>query len=140
MDKVALIACCSKKNPEGTTARTVYASSLFRKSLAWAELQQPKAIYVLSAMLGLVGIDDEIRPYEFKMPHSKRERQIWAVYIMQHLHALQDVPYTHFIVLAGRLYRDPLVSHLPYHSVPLQGLGIGQQEQALKHWIEETSA
>lgn len=139
MDKVALIACCSKKNPEGTTARTVYASSLFRKSLAWAELQQPKAIYVLSAMLGLVGIDDPMRPYDFKMPSSKRERQIWAIDIMQHLHLLHDVQYTHFIVLAGRLYRDLLVQHLPYHSVPLQGLGIGQQEQALKQWIEEAS-
>jgi hypothetical protein len=101
----------------------MYRSQLFRKSVAWADAHG-HAWAVLSARHGLLMPTDVICPYNVTladMPRVNRER--WAVTTRQKIFAAFGG--STYIVLAGADYRAA-VAGLP-HTVPMEGLGIGQQ-------------
>lgn len=137
--RITLIACCSEKHAVvRSPARLVYASDLFKKSLAWAE-RFGGTPYVLSAKHGLIGLDEEIAPYDMTLRDLNKAGRIkWA---QKTFHALQKAiqPGDEVFVLAGRLYREHLIEPLTSFgcvvSVPMQGLGIGQQKKWLRQSI-----
>lgn len=140
---MVLIACSASKLSHAAPARDLYASDLFRKSLAWAESLQDeggKAIFVLSAKHGLVPLDRVIEPYDVALVNmTAPKRRVWAHAAWQHLsHHISEG--TDIVFLAGRLYRDDLVARMLSNGVaperikvPLEGLGIGQQ----KRWLAQ---
>src|SRR5262245_7291325 len=65
---MVIVACGAKKLDRAARARDLYVGSYFRACLAYALAIAPaKDIFVLSAKYGLIGINDQIEPYDLKM-------------------------------------------------------------------------
>lgn len=128
MRKIVLISCASKKRPQKLRARELYISDLFRKELLYAQKLAPDQIFVLSAKYGLVGLDEEIEPYDMTLnTMSSREIKRWAEDVIIQLSEKAELRNDQFVFLAGEKYRRYIVPHLAHVEIPLEGLTIGRQ-------------
>lgn len=128
MKKIILISCVSKKLDKKAKAKDLYVSSLFKKNLKYAETLKPDLIFILSAKYGLLSLDKEISPYDLTLNSmTQDEIKIWANEVLIQLKKLTDLNVDKFIFLAGNNYRKYLVPHIKNYSVPMEGLGIGEQ-------------
>lgn len=143
-----LVACSKAKRPGGPwPARDLYIGQLFRNARAYCESRFGDGWAILSARHGLLMPDRVIEAYDETLADMGRDDRIrWAVKVNLQLHDLRaerganGLP-TYFHVFAGNLYCDPLPDlPIPFcdhpHTRPLQGLGIGEQLQALKQGHE----
>ena len=143
MRVVALVACVSKKLPEGThPAHALYISDWFKKASAYASLRFG-SYWILSAKHGLLNPFTAIEPYNQTLATaSVAKRKAWAKVVRPQLDA-QFGDDVHYVVFAGVAYRKYLFSPesgLSYE-VPLEGLGIGDQKGWLKrHLLDEFGA
>ena len=125
-----LVACVSKKSAWSDVAGSLYQSVWFTKARAYAEASHQDWL-ILSARYGLISPSTWISPYDEtlnKMPAASRRR--WARFVLQQ--APMMLRKEHNIeILAGVRYREHLVEplrDLGYNvTVPMKGLGIGQQ-------------
>lgn len=132
MKKIVLISCVSQKLPYRSKAKDLYISSLFKKSLAYARKLKPDAIYVLSAKYGLLDLEAVVDPYNFTLNTvTAAENRGWARYVAQQLSKVADLKRDHFIFLAGNNYRKNLLPLISSYEIPMEGLTIGRQLQAL---------
>ncbi len=132
MKKFVLISCVSKKQKHKSKARELYISPLFKKNLNFASKLAPDQIFILSAKYGLVGLDDEIEPYNLTLnTMSAHEIKQWADGVLRQLVEKTDVQNDRFIFLAGDKYRKYLLPYLTNVEIPLKGLSIGKQLQRL---------
>jgi hypothetical protein len=132
MRKIVLISCVSKKLPYKAPARSLYISPLFKKNLGYAQRLNPDAIFILSAKYGLVELDQVIEPYDLTLNNiGSGEIKAWASRVVRQLSALADLQQDHFIFLAGQKYRKYLLPNLHSYEIPMEGLPIGKQLQAL---------
>jgi hypothetical protein len=128
---ITLIACCGAKlDLDEAPAEEMYISQLFKKSLAEAKRNHSQGIFILSAKLGLVELDQVIEPYDLTLNRqSKNFRKTWAAGVAAQLHS-KLIEGDTLTILAGRSYRDeliPLISESWEIEVPMAGLGIGEQ-------------
>ena len=72
MSHIVLIACSSRKGFKPAKAADLYQSSLFRKSMAYAQSLRPDEIHILSAKHGLLRRDAEIAPYNVTLNKKSR--------------------------------------------------------------------
>ncbi len=145
---IGLVGCGARKLGHRAAARDLYTSPLFRKSLTYAERLADR-VYVLSAALGLVELDQVVTPYERRMG-PKREQEAWARRVAGLLidrHGRE----ADYLVLAGRDYAGPLASALCAHDgfldgawrgvarerivQPLQGLPLGERLRRLNELL-----
>jgi cytoplasmic iron level regulating protein YaaA (DUF328/UPF0246 family) len=132
MRKIVLISCASKKNEQRSKARDLYVSTLFKKNLQYALKLAPDQIFILSAKYGLVGLDEEIEPYDLTLnTMSSSEIKQWASGILRQLSEKADLQNDEFVFLAGEKYRKYLFPYLTNVEIPLKGLRIGEQLQHL---------
>lgn len=107
---VALVACSASKLDHRAPARELYSrSDLFTKALAWGEAFADQAL-ILSAEHGLVELDQELDPYNTRLPRQKAAQDLWGRRVLQQLvRKYQGMrgPVS-FVVLAGKDYRLPL--------------------------------
>ena len=128
MQKIVLISCVSKKREQKSKARELYISALFKKNLRYAVKLVPDQIFILSAKYGLVGLDDEIEPYDLTLnTMSANEIKQWAEGILNQLAEKTDLQNDQFVFLAGAKYRKHLIRHMANVQVPMEGLRIGEQ-------------
>lgn len=134
---VYLVACVAQKLDEPARARDLYRSDWFRKARAYVG-EQGGRWFILSALHGLVSPTRRIEPYNLTLGDlSAAERRAWGERVSDQLSA-QIGPRTRVIVLAGRLYREPIRDWLGERAtVPMEGLGIGEQKAWLKRQICE---
>lgn len=136
MKRIVLISCASKKLQHQARAKELYISSLFQLSLAFAKELEPDEFYVLSAKYGLVDIDKMIEPYDLTLNHmSAKQKREWAKGVLDQLRVVANLEKDHFIILAGRNYRDNLIPHMNSYVVPLEGMRIGEQLHFLKRMV-----
>jgi cytoplasmic iron level regulating protein YaaA (DUF328/UPF0246 family) len=120
------------KNTHRSKAKDLYISTLFKKNLAYARRLNPDAIYILSAKYGLLDLETEIDPYNLTLnTMSASEIRSWSERVLQQLLKVANLNDDHFIFLAGMKYRKYLLPHLRSYEIPLEGLTIGRQLQAL---------
>lgn len=132
MKRIVLISCVSQKQSYPCRAEELYTSALFRKNLAYARSLHPDAVYILSAKYGLVGLDSVIEPYDLTLNNmSATERETWAKGVLQQLGEVANLSVDHFTFLAGDKYRRHLLPHMASYDIPLEGMPIGKQLQAL---------
>ncbi len=120
-------------------AKKLYRSSLFSKSSKYAELISDRW-FILSAKYGLIHPDNIIQPYDSSLiTMSTKERKRWSERVSANLNRVvssQD----HVTFLAGLKYREYLIQPLKdlgcVISIPMEGLGIGQQLQWLNRQLE----
>ena len=131
--QIVLISCVSEKLKSKSKAKNLYQSTLFKKSLKYAESLNSDYIFILSAKYGLVGLEEEIEPYDKtlnKMPVN--EKKEWAKNVLVQLEEVVDLKNDDFIFLAGMNYRKYLVPEIKNYKIPMEGLPIGKQLQWLK--------
>lgn len=137
MARIVLISCASKKASSEMPAGELYASALFKKSLAFAKSLNPEKIFILSAKHGLVGLDEIIAPYNQTLNSlSAEEQRQWSEKVLQSLRQRADIENDEFVFLAGKNYRRFLAEHIRHFNVPMQGLGIGKQLSFLKKAVK----
>ncbi len=133
MARIIFISCVSKKLTTKALAKELYISPLFKFNLAFARSLKPKKIYILSAKYGLVDLETKIAPYEETLnTKSVAKIKIWADKVTKQMVGKIDFAKDEAIFLAGAKYRRFLLPLFKHSSVPLAGLGIGQQLQYLK--------
>jgi cytoplasmic iron level regulating protein YaaA (DUF328/UPF0246 family) len=128
--KVALVACVKSKRAQPAPAADLYQSAWFRKARAYAK-EEADAWYILSAKYGVVSPNEVIEPYDESLyDFSAGERREWAAGVMETLRELITAE-DEVIILAGLRYREHLEEGLRQFaarvSVPMEGLGIGEQ-------------
>ena len=147
MPKIVLVSCSASKSPESSPARELYTGTLFKESLAYAEKLQPDAIFILSALHGLVRPDQLIAPYNVTLsPVSKKirarqpdlrvlnatERKAWALLVRHQLGAVADLQKDQFVLLAGQSYIKPLRPYLAHIEEPMKGLSFALRTPFLR--------
>ncbi len=134
---VVLVSCVKSKRSASCPAEQMYTSDLFKKMMAYARKLSPRKIFILSAKYGLLALDTMIEPYEQtlkKMPLA--ERRIWAARVLDCLQKFVDLENDHIVFLAGKLYREGLISHIRHYSIPMEKLSFGNQKKWLKGQLQ----
>ena len=128
----------SKKLLHKAKAKDLYVSPLFVGSLRYARTLEPDTIFILSAKYGLLGLNEDIEPYDLTLRNmSAVQVRVWAADVLAQLRERTDLRQDHFVFLAGERYRKYLMSHIVSCEVPMQGLGIGKQLQYLAEHTHE---
>ncbi|MCF6177130.1 MAG: hypothetical protein L3J71_15335 [Victivallaceae bacterium] len=131
--KIILISCVSQKLSQRAKAKDLYISTLFKLNRKYAEKLNPDRIFVLSAKHGLIGMEQEIEPYEQTLNNMPvKEVKSWAKHVVGQLKEIGSLNEIEFTFLAGEKYRKFLIPHFSNYKIPLQGLRIGEQLQKLK--------
>jgi hypothetical protein len=150
---IYLVACAETKVPRPHKAKDLYISPLFKGSRAYVERRIAATggdWFVLSALHGLLDPESVTRPYNNTLVGAnKGRRERWARQVVTDIgvhYGLQTRwagkpplvwTQTHFVFLAGEVYREFLIPLLEAEGattcVPMQGLGIGKQLQYLKN-------
>jgi len=127
------VSCVGAKRPHPCAARDLYTSSWFLKARKYAE-HYGTNWYILSAKFGLLLPGEIVEPYDLTlntMPSS--ERRQWSMKVFEQIR--QQSVHKTVEILAGEKYRSylvPLMEKDRYKiTVPMKGLGIGQQLQWL---------
>jgi len=116
--------------------KDLYISPLFKMNLAFAHSLRPDRIFILSAKYGLVGLEQELEPYEQTLnTMSVNEIKRWAEKVREQMEGKIDFKNDEVVFLAGEKYRKYLLPLFSKTSIPLQGLSIGKQLQYLKNKI-----
>jgi hypothetical protein len=143
LPRVYLVACSKSKrqSPKKTLASKLYAGDLYRKSRSYALkrlCREPEGRwYILSARYRLLHPRYRVFPYDATLSDmNAQERREWARQTSEELLSRLDER-THVVLLAGKRYRELLIPHLQSEghpcSVPMRGLGIGEQKAWLKN-------
>lgn len=127
-----LIGCVSQKNEVPMPAKDLYRSELFRRRRLWAEASG-KPWWIVSAEYGLVGPDEEIRPYDTRIGQLPLEaRHTLASQVATDLEArLGPLNGRTLELHAGDDYYLAIAPMLEKQGArvvrPLEGLRIGEQ-------------
>jgi hypothetical protein len=123
-----LIACSAHKLDHPAPARELYTGQAFRLAMAAAD-RCGADVLILSALHGVVQPGEVLAPYDHTL-RSASERRTWATRTAQHLHSYRQ---RRTGVLAGKFYAAAAAG-FANKSLPLAGLGIGQQLAVLKNF------
>jgi hypothetical protein len=144
MTTIALVACTRRKHREAMQARDLYAASRwFQAARAYAE--QHDAWYILSARYGLVFPEQQINPCQESLHSmSASRRHNWANRVWERL-THTNLPYdATFVLLAGRVYREPLMALIEWAGytwqAPLARYGYARQIIRLQDLAEREVA
>lgn len=135
---VGLVGCSAQKLARPVPARELYCSTLFRKSLAYAE-SRCKHVYILSGRHHLVAPEAVLAPYEQRLGSKPAERRRWGTVVAGQLEARhgRDVD---LLILAGADYASALLwgvapwwpsAWRDHVSQPLDKMQIGERLQWL---------
>lgn len=138
MKTIILISCGKSKLASSSKASDLYSGLLFRRSLEYAKMLKPEAIYILSAKYGLLTLDTVVEPYDCTLntlPLAKV--RTWAKKVIADIDSLADRRKDKFILLAGKRYRTFIAPELGHCKIPMEGYTIGRQLQYLKAQTHE---
>jgi len=113
MPRILVVLGCSKEKAEQRLpVKNLYQGTLFKLGLEYAN-SIGADVRVMSALHGIVGLDDVLDPYNLKMSRErtkifKHERPKFAF----ELGRLYE-HYDRIIIIAGRLYRDVFEHFMP---------------------------
>ncbi|MFG6568813.1 DUF6884 domain-containing protein [Sulfitobacter sp. 1A13679] len=131
---IVLISCVKSKRSVPSKARELYTSPLFKKMMSYALLLEPKEIFILSALHGILDLDTVISPYEKTLNNMKvKDRKDWSEGVIASLEERCDLQNDEFVLLAGRKYSEFLAPRLAHVTQPMDGLSQGRR---LK-WLNE---
>lgn len=132
--RVMLIACSKAKRPHEAMAADLYQGDLFKKARALAEKRGARW-FVLSAKHGVVEPSRVLHPYDDTLAHSRRDQLArWNALVLEQLTAARLLA-APLEILAGRCYRG--WSACLDVTVPMRGLGIGEQKAWLAAQLRE---
>lgn len=125
---VVLVGCGAAKREVRSAAAELYTGPYFGACLATARaIAAPADIFILSARYGLLGLGDEVDPYDLTLgqPGAVDARQLAEQAACRGLEGRAVIALCggRYAALAGQVWADV--------STPLAGLGIGHQRHVL---------
>ena len=150
---LAIIACSASKLDKAAPARDLYTGALFKASLAVAEALSDRVV-ILSAKHGVLELDAVVEPYDVALASmDKSQRLIWGDMVARALLKVLGIKdrtnikeceaaSERVLCLAPGSYVK-CIGHLYGRgkwSMPLEGLGIGQQKKHLATMLERREA
>jgi hypothetical protein len=143
---IYLVACCAQKQEGEHEAKDLYISPWFKLARKYVEQETRFNIsswYILSAKHGLIPPTKRITRYDTSLLEMGRGAYLeWLRKVQNALYPVAAAR-CHFAILATGEYREDLVAWLTYQgstvSVPMQGLGIGEQLSWLKKQTERAN-
>ena len=130
---IAFISCVKNKLKGEHKAKDLYVSDFFKKSINYCLTKYDK-VCILSAKYGLLELDTIIKDYDMTLnDFSKSEKIKWSEMVYEQMKTnINENDNLYFYV--GNNYREYLLPLLTNKcSVPLEGMGIGQQLQYFKN-------
>jgi hypothetical protein len=128
-DAIVVVGCGARKATHPTTAGELYTGSYHRAAQRAALALAPRErVLILSARYGLLGLDDQVEPYQLRLgqPGAVRADDVRAQAARRGLLARPVV------ALCGAAYAALLGEVWPEVATPLAGVGgLGRQLQAL---------
>ena len=138
MKHIVLVGCSKTKCMCKVKAEEMYRGALFTKSLRYARVLRPHAIFILSAKYGLLDTDREIEPYELSLKTmSTAQVKDWAARVIEQMATRGDLEHDRWTFLAGQRYWAYLTPHIRLFETPLQGLSQGRQLHYLKERLSQ---
>jgi hypothetical protein len=130
--RVGLVACSKAKRGQRSAAEDLYTSPLFTAAREYVR-RECDFWAILSAKHGLLFPTAAVAPYDETLTDmAAADRIAWSRKVNRQLKIwFGYTPRPRFVVLAGELYRGCLTDLDCY--TPMEGLGIGEQLQFLKH-------
>ena len=118
MIRIGLVSCSSMKLPHAAPVRELYCSPLFKAATRYS-ITHCDWTYVLSAMHGIVTLDQRLEPYNVSLcggraGHKrlpKADRVEWGYRVVGQLETLHPERGA-LVMLAGREYIDPILRAL----------------------------
>jgi len=124
METIVLLMCGQNKLSQKAKAKDLYTSPRFQKSIEYAKtLTDYSNIYVLSAEHGLLGLEQEIDPYDksiYKM--SAEEKKIWTNMVIKSLSNISNLKEDKYIFLTDDDYNKQLLPFLSNIELPLKNI------------------
>jgi len=124
MKTIVLLMCGKNKLSHKAKAKDLYTSPRFQKSIEYAKtLTDYSNIYVLSAKHGLLGLEQEIDPYDKSIYEmSVQEKKAWASMVIKSLSNISNLKKDKYIFLTDDDYSEYLLPFLVYYELPLKGI------------------
>jgi len=151
MHHVLLIPCVGPKLAYRTRACELYQGPLFAACLAYAERLRPSKTYILSALHGLVDLEQELDPYDvtlrtlpepYRTQHpnvrvlTDAELEQWAIEVISALQSRHNLDLTRFTVLADNDYIEPIRHAFRHIEDPLAGVPLENRAAALNELLQ----
>lgn len=136
MKTIYLLSCCKQKLSKPAKAEQLYQSTGFKKSLRYAQSENPDAIFILSAKHHVVALNDVLEPYDVCLSINPIEKpEVWAEKCLAQFGADFNLKEDKFIILAGNDYYKNLVGFgkIENYELPLKSLSQGYRLQ----WFDE---
>jgi hypothetical protein len=107
-----VIGCTIHKAEARTTAEKLYRGRVFDQALAYAlAATERERIFIVSALYGLLHLDDEAGPYDLTLGDLSRfERRQWGARVRDQIVTLKT---SRIVALAGKSYVEPWARVLP---------------------------
>ena len=126
---IYLISCSKSKLKTEATARNLYTSPLFRKSVRFVEEVCFGNWMVLSAKHGLVSPSTLLHPYDETLNGAKKDTVVlWSNIVCNQI---LDLRPSGVVFLCGKLYYQNIVPCLDRNGIPcdvlMSGMGIGER-------------
>lgn len=136
MTSLVVTPCGARKLPHTARAAQLYTGPYFTACLRYARTLEPdENIRILSALHGLVRLDQVLHPYNlrFGQPGTVTVATLRTQALQQGVHDASPV-----VILGGEQYAHRALAVWPHARVPLASIqgGMGKQLQALKRWTE----
>lgn len=139
--RIVIIPCGGAKLETSAPSRDLYIGSMFRDTLTTARaMTTEKNIYILSALYGLIALDQIVEPYDLKMGQRGSVRTSTLEQQLNEILPKNEA----FIIeaLLPKAYIEALENAFPYwienHFAGTKG--IGYQKQVLKTIREKVGA
>lgn len=142
MKTISLVGCGKNKLSVKSAAKDLYVGELFKKSRKYSEMRHNE-FYILSALHGLINPETQIEPYNYTLNDlTNLEIVEWSKKVYEQITTIiEGGEEVEIFVYAGDKYRKHLLPLLNAGgiktSIPMKGLGIGQQLAWLKNNIGE---
>ena len=124
MKSIILLMCGKNKLSHKAKARDLYTSHRFQKSIEYAKtLTDYSNIYVLSAKHGLLGLEQEILPYDISIYEmSVQEKKTWADMVFDSLNKVTNIKQDKYIFLTDDDYSENIILFLNNIELPLKDI------------------
>ena len=124
MKTIVLLMCGKNKLSHKAKAKDLYTSPRFQKSIEYAKtLTDYSNIYVLSAKHGLLGLEQEIAPYDKSIYEmSVQEKKAWADMVIKSLSNISNLKEDKYIFLTDDDYNEFLLPYINNIELPLKDI------------------
>ncbi len=119
MEQIALVACVKEKLNCPALAGEMYIGDSFNQWMIDAKSRNLDRIYILSGKYGLLGLEDQIEPYDLNLGDQPLSYiETWKKEVISKLRENHDLTETHVIIYTNKVYYEGLLEQFNSYEIP----------------------